>query len=377
MLTDRQRKWLRNLAIGVCAFLMYAGFVWAYFQFERFGSGRADITFGQAVWYVVLNPTGLGSTTTKLFPSTLAGRVIGVVFALTSIGFLRVFVGKVSDMFHEIRQQAHLGRRATDETDHVVILGWDDYSRRVARELGRSEIDVVVVTADKSEISPIREAFDDLAGEHVEPVYADYDNYGALDRFANISEASRVFLNRDADTDTLISLFNVESAFQEADLSFIVRVRNERLLDRFDLEHKDIDVTPVWTFGVATALIASFIYEPEVAALGRDFVSAGETGEDYELQQYRVGASAPFAGETYNAAFEWFFDRGVYLVGMVDASEGDRRLDLLLDGDQGGDRRLEAEDYVVVALEGTMIEAMERWTGHSKGLKSLAADDEG
>lgn len=54
MLTDRQRKWIRNLGIGGAAFLLYALFVWGYFQVEQFSADRPDITFGQAVWYVIL-----------------------------------------------------------------------------------------------------------------------------------------------------------------------------------------------------------------------------------------------------------------------------------------------------------------------------------
>lgn len=375
MLTDRQRKWLRNLGIAAGAFLVYTVFVWAYFQFEQFSPSRADITFGEAVWYVILNPTGLGDTTTKLFPTTLVGRAIGMLFALTSLGLLGIFVGKVTDMFHEVRQQARLGRRRSELSNHVVILGWDDYSRRVARELVRSEIDVVVVTDDKAEIDPIREAFDDVRGEHLHPVYADYDNYSALDRFGDIAKSSRVFLNRKADTDTLITLFNLHDAFEDEKLSYIVRVRNERLLDRFDLEHKAIDVTPVWTFGVATALIASYIYEPDVAAFGRDLVEATDEGTDFELQQYRVGARAPFAGASYNEAFEWFFDRGVYLIGIAHADQtGDDRYTLLPDGDEGEQTPVSNGDYVLVVLETGLEDALEEWTGHSKGLAGLAAD---
>jgi voltage-gated potassium channel len=376
-MTDRQRRWLRYLAYGIAAFLVYAAFVWAFFQFETFNSSTPTLSFGQAVWYVVLNPTGLGDTTTALFPATLPGRTIGILFALTSIGLFGVFIGRVTDLFQEVREQARLGRRHSDLTDHVVILGWDDYSRRVTRELVHSEIDVAVITDDKTDIDAIRDAFDEQERELTYPVFAQYDNYQALDRYADISHASRIFLNRRADTDTLITLFNVHRAFEQQDPSFIVRVRNERLLDRFDLEHKDINVTPVWTFGVATALIASYIYEPEVAQLGRDLIEAAEQGADFELQQYRVSPGAPFSGDTYNQAFDWFFERGVFLIGVADHTEpttSNERLTLLADTDEGDNLTVAPDNYLLVVLESAAIDQMERWTGHSKGLDSLAAD---
>ncbi|MFB6355887.1 MAG: hypothetical protein ABEJ65_05165 [bacterium] len=372
-MTDRQSKWLKNISIGFVAFFLYTIIVWVYFQYETFAPGQPDISFVEAIWYVILNPTNLGSTTTKLFPSTVVGQVIAVVFTLTSIGLLGIFIGKISDMFLEFREQARLGRHRSNLSNHVVILGWDEYSRRVTRELVHSDIDTVVVTADKNEIDLIRETFND--DQCVFPVFANYDNFRALDQFSDITRSSRVFLNRRADTDTLITLFNLHDAFSDANLSYVARVRNSQLIDRFDLEHKDIDVTPVWSFGVASALIASYIYEPEVATLERDFITAYDQGSDYEIQQYQVGEKAPWVDQSYNKAFNWFFERGIYSIGLAKHQNPDSdRLVLLPDGEKGSSLKVEVNDYILVALESKQIDSMEQWSGHSKGIESVAAE---
>lgn len=367
-MSDRQRRWLRYLAFGVAAFLIYAFIVWTYFQFETFSNTNETLSFGQAVWYVTLNPTGLGDTTVALYPSTLPGRAIGIVFALTGIGLLGVFVGKVTDVFNEIRQQAHLGRRSSDLSNHVVILGWDGYSKQVARELVRSDIHTVIVTADKSEIDHIRDAFEREESKYAHPVFAEYDNVSALQRFANIAESSRVFLNRKKDTDTLISLLNLNGAADSYDLSFVVRVRNERLLDRFDLENKDVDVTPVWTFGVASALVASYIYEPEVAEFGHGLVEA----TDYQLQQYRVDNTSEFCREAYESVFDDLMRENIFLLGVVKAGRTGRdRLRLLPDTDESTDIVIEPDDYLIVGLDADQENRMETLAGSSQGLASV------
>jgi voltage-gated potassium channel len=359
-LTKQQRRVVRYAFIvaGVVAF--YIGLVYLYFQVEPFGTDNNNIALIDAVWYVFLNPTGLGDAgALKLFPATLTGKAIGVIFALSGLSLVGLFVGKVTDMFNEYREARRLGYYGTDFQDHVVIIGWDEFSRRVIEDLVLSDVQVAVVTNRKDEVEFIYEEFGD---ENVFVLYADYENYDQLS-LINIEDARQVFLNRTADTDTLITLLNFNNEFSAHDLRYLARVKNDELLPAFDID--GVRAEAVSTFEVASALIASHIFEPAVATFGKDLIASVDGREDYELQQYLVTPSSDWAGSTYGAVYWTLYeDHGLLPLGLSKRSdEGRRQLVELPDDDEP----VEAGDYVVLIASGQTVAAAEEQFGVREG----------
>lgn len=359
-LTKQQRRVVRYAFIiaGVIAF--YIGLVYLYFQVEPFGADNNDIGLTEAIWYVFLNPTGLGDAGAfKLFPATLAGKTIGVIFALSGLSLVGLFVGKVTDMFNEYREARRLGYYGTDFQDHVVIIGWDEFSRRVIEDLVLSDVEVAVVTNRKEEVELIYEEFGD---ENVFVLYADYENYDQLS-LINIGEARQVFLNRTADTDTLITLLNFSKRFRDLDLRYLARVKNDELLPAFDID--GVRVEAVSTFEVASALIASHIFEPAVATFGKDLIASVDGREDYELQQYLVTPSSDWAGSTYGMLYWTFYENyGLLPVGLSKRSDEGRRQLMELPDD---DVPVEAGDYVVLIASGETVDTAEEQFGVREG----------
>jgi voltage-gated potassium channel len=360
ILTKQQRRVARYALIvaGVVAF--YIGLVYLYFQVEPFGPENEDVGLVEAAWYVFLNPTGLGDAGPfKFFPATVAGKVIGVVFALSGLSLVGLFVGKITDMFNEYREARRLGKYGTDFDDHVVVIGWDEFSRRVIGDLVLSGIQVAVVTNRKEEVDLIYEEFGD---ENVFVLFGDYENYDQLS-LANIAEAREVFLNRTADTDTLITLLNFSKRFDDLDLRYVARVKNDELLPAFSID--GVRVEAVSTFEVASALIASHIFEPSVATYGKDLIASVDDEEDYELQQYLVTPSSRWAGTTYGELYWTLYeDNRLLPVALSKRAEDEERRLVKLPGD---DVPVEAGDYVVLIASGETVQAAEQQFGIREG----------
>jgi voltage-gated potassium channel len=345
-LTDQQERFVRYGLIVVGVIAVYISLVYAYFQFESFGSQSQDISLGQAVWYVFLNPTGLGDAgALKLYPATMPGKLIGVVFALSGLSLVGLFVGKVTDMFNEYREYRRLGYYGTDFEDHVIIIGWDEFSRRVVKELVLSGVQVAVVTNKKEEVDLI---YDEFGEENLFVLYADYENYKQLEK-ANIGSAFDVFLNRSADTDTLITLLNLNNEFGDLDLRYVARVNNDELLPAFDIDGAEVDAAT--TFNVASGLIASHIFEPDAASFGKDMITSVAEMDDYELQQYRVDASNPWEGQSYGALYwDLYEEHSIIALGLSkrDPEQQGRKLVKLPDDEVP----VEEGDYVIMVVNG-------------------------
>jgi voltage-gated potassium channel len=361
-LNSYQKRILRYTAIIIGAVTFYILLVYSYFHFESFGSDQSDIGFIQAVWYVFLNPTGLGDAgALKLFPATLPGKLIGVVFAVSGLSLIGLFVGKVTDMFNEYREYRRLGYYGCDFEDHVLVIGWDEFSRRIVRQLVLSGVKVAVITNVKAEVDTIYEQFDD---EEVFVLYTDYEKYDRLS-LASIQSARQVFLNRTADTDTLITLLNFHNHFEDLNLEYVVRANNDELLPAFDID--GIHVDAVSTFEVASALIASHIFEPDVASFGKDLIASAADRDDYEIQQFLVTAENPWAGSSFEELYWDLYENHRIIPIGLGKRKGKTRQLIELPGD---DVAVETGDYVIMIVSGKTAQSAEELFEVTEGVRS-------
>ena len=86
MMNSKKRKWLSLAAVGA-----YLGILGLLMLAERSDPDASIQTFADALWYslVTISTVGYGD----LYPVTPAGRILGVVFILLSIGLLAFLIG--------------------------------------------------------------------------------------------------------------------------------------------------------------------------------------------------------------------------------------------------------------------------------------------
>lgn len=321
---------------------------------------------GDAVWYAIVTLTTVGYG--DFYPVSMPGQIIGVVFVLSSLGVLGVLIGKVADLFTEYREKRRLGHYGTEFENHVIIIGWDQFSRRVVNRLVSAEVKVAVVTNVRKEVDEIYEDFDE---EEVFVLFTDYEQYDRLSR-ANVSKATEVFLNRTSDTDTLVTLLNLTNEFGDLDLHYVARIKNDELRPAFNID--GVRAEPVTTFEVASALIASHIFEPDVAAFGQDLIASATHADDYEIQQYRVTEESDWTESEYGELFWTLYEKHQILsLGLSKRNGGAREL-VELPGDNVS---IAQGDYVIVIVNGRTVKAAAQEFGATEGLqRSIDANEE-
>ena len=310
-----------------------------------------------AIWYAIVTLTTVGYG--DYYPVSQPGYIIGVVFVLSSLGVLGVLIGKVADLFTEYRENRRLGYYGTDFEDHVIMIGWDKFSRRIAERLVIADVKVAVVTNNREEVESIYSDFD---SENIFVLYTDYEQYDRLS-LVNIGAASEVFLNRNSDTDTLIALLNLSNQFASLDLHYVARIQNDELRPAFNID--GVRAEPVTTIEVASALIASHIIEPDVAAFGKDLIASAVTEDDYEIQQYLVTSQSKWAGTTYGELFWELYDQHQILgLGLSKRKDGKRHLVEL----PGDDVPVESGDYAILIVNGRTVQSARQEFGTKEGL---------
>ena len=220
-----------------------------------------------------------------------------------------------------------------------MIIGWNDFSQSVISHLVGANRDVAVITNERSSIDHIREFY---SAEKVYTLYADFNNYDLLEK-ANIRDATIVFVNLKDDTEKLVYVINLKKHF--ADLNYVVTLDNGNLKSTF---HAAGVTYAISKNEISSKLLASYIYEPDVAVLTEEIIAYAHEDHEYDMKQVLVKNDNPFAGIYYEKVF---FDLkkqcNVVLFGVVKIA-GDKRT-ILKNPD--GDVKIEVGDYLVMLMD--------------------------
>ncbi len=107
------------------------------------------IHYKDALWWSIVTVTTVGYG--DISPTTLGGRIIGVVIMLIGIGILGMFTATIASIFVENKMKTEKGMNSFDFKDHIILCEWNNRTREVIRELrsdSRSENKPIVLIAD-------------------------------------------------------------------------------------------------------------------------------------------------------------------------------------------------------------------------------------
>jgi voltage-gated potassium channel len=321
--------------IVVIAF--YAALTALLMYLEDKDPNRKIDSYEDALWYLVATLTTVGYG--DMYPVTSFGRLIGFVFLFSSLGVYGFIIGQIANFMSTLSEQKELGLNGSSFKNHVVIIGWNDFSQSVMSHVIGAGRQVAIVTKERSHIDIIREYY---THDQVFTLYTDYNNFEFIEK-TNIRQSSVVFINLHDDTEKLVYIINIKKHFDN--LNYVVTLDNGNLKHTF----QNAGVTyAISKNDISSKLLASYIYEPDVAMFSEELIAYAHEDHEYDMKQFMVKTENPFAGMPYDKAFlDLKMDCNVILIGLVKTMDGKRNL---LKNPEGNIKIAEG-DYLVVMMD--------------------------
>ncbi len=325
-------------------------------EIESVNKNSSIKNLSDAFWYSIVTLTTVGYG--DMYPSTQAGKIIGYVFVISSLGFLGFLIGKLTEVFINIGEKRKMGLFGTKFSKHIIIIGWDDFARTIVEQLVNSGNQIAIITNNRNDIDLIREAYDD---RQVFALFADINNVEGIKK-ANVENASIVFINLKDDTEKLVYILNLKKNFKK--LHFIITLNNANLKDTFH----SAGVNYVLSKNeVAAKMVASYIFEPDVAEYNADLLSSSKSLEDYDIQEYRVTSGNPYINKEYIDAFlNIKKEFNSILIGLVKIKNNKRTLFK----NPPDDALIEQGDYLILITMGKDAEDISNAFGTREGVLS-------
>jgi voltage-gated potassium channel len=328
----------RNSLITVIAILLvYTVLIILLMDLESRSPDAKIRTLQDAMWYVMetLTTVGYGDT----LPVTYWGRMIGFVFLFSSLVFYGFIIGRISNFMSTLKEQREMGLNGTRFENHVVMIGWNDFGNSVISHLVAAGRQVAIVTKERAHIDIIREYYPD---DRVYILYSDYNNFDLIEK-ANLSEASVIFINLNDDTEKLVYVINLRKHFN--DLNYVVTLDNGNLKSTF---HNAGVTYAISKNEISSKLLASYIYEPDVARFSEEIIAYAHEADEYDMKQFLITADNPLKDTFYEKAF---FDLkkqcNVVLIGIVKVVNGQHKFHK----NPEGSVKIESGDYLMMLMD--------------------------
>jgi voltage-gated potassium channel len=343
----KRPNYRKGLVTIIVAVIVYAFLIYALLQAEKEVPASKIDSLRDALWYLTETLTTVGYG--DVLPMSYWGRSIGFVFLLSSLGVYGFIIGQIANFMSTLKEQKELGLNGTRFTNHVVIIGWNEFGQSVTEHLVAAGRQIAVVTKDRSSIDIIREYYPN--DTQVYTLFSDYNNFDLLEK-GNLGEASIIFINLNDDTEKLVYVINLKKHFKN--LNCVVNLDNGNLKNTF----QSAGVTyAISKNEISAKLLASYIYEPDVALFSEEIIAFAHEEGEYDMKQVKLTRDNPFLGMYYEKVF---FDLkkqcNVVLIGLVKMIDGKRQLNK----NPEGSMKVEEGDYLVMLMDGNGKDRLKR-----------------
>jgi len=272
--------------------IIFFSLLFVLVQVEKENPSASIHTFSDAFWYLIVTLSTIGYG--DYYPVTSFGKIISIIFILTSFGILGYIISTLTIKINQYMEDKKTGFFGTNMKNHIVMIGYDKFSGIILKQIVATGIKVAVVTDKREDIDTISLS---LKNKDVFTLYTDLEDFESLEK-VNIAQSSKVFIKLDDDTKMLVYILHLKRYYK--DLEIVVSLDNSTLKEPF----KSAGVLyAVSREEIAAKLVASFIFEPEVALLTEDIMSSAVDKHDFDLMEFRVTTDNPFLGKEYNLVF--------------------------------------------------------------------------
>jgi len=326
---------------------------------EKDSEQSAITNYPNAIWYslVTLTTVGYGD----LFPATVYGRWIGFIFILTSVGIFGLLIGKLTTLMATIKEDKKLGYAGTDFSNHAVIIGWNEFGWQVADQLVGVGKQLAIVTNKKDDVDLIQEKYH---SKMVHILFSDYNNYELIKK-VNIEDCQIVFVNLENDTEKLVYVLNLKKQFPETE--YVVTLENGDLKNTFLAAGVSNTIS---TKDISSKLLASYMFEPDVAVYSESILSFAKSDGDYDMKQLMVTPKNPYVGKAYQ---DVFFDlKKRYNSVLIGITKRDKFGQKKLIKNPLGDLKIAPGDHLIVILNGKAYKLLRKVFGVEEGYLKIS-----
>lgn len=321
--------------IGIVILIIVLSLLLVHFESQADGSINS---FGQALWYMVVTLTTVGYG--DFYPVSNSGKIIGYIYVISSLGVIGFLFSTISNKIISMQEERKLGFHGTSYEDHIIIVGWGEFSKLVADEISHTNKNMAIITDKKDDIDLIYEKY---GRDNIFVLFSELQNFEALQK-VNAAKASVAFIGLHDDSDALLYVLDFKKNYPEPDI--VVSLQKSQLKDTF----RTAGVTYVIARNeIASKLVASYIFEPDVADLNIDLISTSRNENEYDIQEYCVLPNNPFSGSRCKEAFYKIKeDFNCILIGITKFKQGKREILT----NPAGETLIEQGDYLMLMGNG-------------------------
>ncbi|WP_109830566.1 potassium channel family protein [Reichenbachiella versicolor] len=331
---SRIKSYWQIAAVISISLIMNSLLVW--FESSEEGASITDLSI--AYWYLIvtLSTVGYGDYS----PISFGGRIIGYIYVFSSLGVLGFLFSTITNKFRTYMEASKLGFNGTSFSQHVVFLGWDQFNQQVADEVISAGKRIAILTSRRDDVDLIYDLYDK---KNVFVLFSDHKHTETYQRL-NISEASVVFIAVEDDSIALKEVINLRS--EHPTVSIVISLNEVQLKQTF----LAAGVTYVISRNeIASKLVASYIFEPDVANLNLKLISSVGQMTDYDVQEYEALSTNPYLGKNgHEIFFELKKDHDSILMGI--SKKADTGWDLITN--PSNEITLEEGNFLIIMTNG-------------------------
>jgi len=319
---------------GILIFVLMLNLLLVYFENQAGSSGIT--TLSSAFWFMIVTLTTVGYG--DLTPVSTPGKVIGYIYVFSSLGVLGFLFSMVSNKIYKMMEEKKLGYHGTSFENHILIIGWNDFSKMVAEEIALTGKQMAIVTNKKDDIDLI---YSQYGKSNVFVLFSDYQSLETLDK-VNADTVSVAFIGLNDDSESLMYVLAFKRIYPEPNL--VVSLDKSQLKETFYAAGVTYAIA---RNEIASKLVASYIFEPDVATMNVGLLKTSRSDDDHDIQEYLMLEDNPYIGKD---CLEVFMDLKKHyssiLMGIYKAAI--RRMVT----NPGAEQKVESGDYLVIISNG-------------------------
>ncbi|MEI5908380.1 ion channel [Bacillus spongiae] len=265
-------------------------------------------TIFESLWWTMTTLTTVGYG--DYFPTSTAGRLLGMFLFIFGIGILGLLIGKIVDVLYTFRRLKREGKVLYTEKNHYVYIGWSKKTEQTIFEIFAHEPKAEIVLIDTLRESPVTH-------EQVHYINGEPSEEQTLLK-ANITHSKRVAIFADdsitqpllADGKTLLIASAVESLASKHDVNIhtIVEINEEKHINAFN--HIKVDDFIMSNDGISL-LMAKATLHPGTTLIFRQLLSKKFGNNIHELEPSS-------SWKTYKDAATSLMNTGAALIAVND-----------------------------------------------------------